>query len=145
MAGVVGGSMTSSFSKGWTQVQKLLLGLWKCCFCAHGSRFATSVNSGTSSKDFFLWWSVDIWQKKKLMLFTPPLLLPPLFFFCHFSLSLQTDIHASLHLSFNLPLSPKIFFAQAWDKGIITSKESWEGEDEDCPLPPSWKEKWTIR
>lgn len=49
------------------------------------------------------------------------------FFFFYFSLSLQTDIHASLHMGFNLPLSPKIFLAQAWDKGIITSKGSGEG------------------
>lgn len=46
------------------------------------------------------------------------------FFLFYFSLSLQTDIHASLHMGFNLPLSPKIFLAQAWDKGIITSKGS---------------------
>lgn len=70
------------------------------------------------------------------------------FFFFYFSLSLQTDIHASLHMGFNLPLSPKIFLAQAWDKGIITSKGSGEGGGvgvAGCPLPPSWKEKWTIR
>lgn len=72
----------------------------------------------------------------RMMLFAPLFQSPPptpfisllLLFFSYFSLSLQTDIHASLHMGFNLPLSPKIFLAQAWDKGIITSKGSWGGK-----------------
>lgn len=120
------------------------------------SLLATSVNSSTSPKLLFLdeCWHLPLSHQ---LIHTEWCYLPPahplyLFLYCHFlslffffwyfSLSLQTDIHASLHMGFNLPLSPKIFLAQAWDKGIITSKGSWGG---DCPLPPSWKEKWTIR
>lgn len=115
------------------------------------------VSTQARAPNYFFWMRVDIYHSVISSFTLNDAICLPLirsiyfstatfflysFFFWYFSLSLQTDIHASLHMGFNLPLSPKIFLAQAWDKGIITSKGSWGG---DCPLPPSWKEKWTIR
>jgi len=73
----------------------------------------------------------------QLFSFLPPHSVYCSFFFAIFSLSLQTDIHASLHMGFNLPLSPKIFLAQAWDKGIITSKGSRGGGGRTVPSLPA--------
>lgn len=103
---------------------------------------ATSFSSATRLTGLFFFFlrvhtNLSCKHSVTFLLFIRPLLL-----FSPFFLSTQTDIHASLHMGFNLPLSPKIFLAQAWDKGIITSKGSQGGA---CPLPPSWKEKWTIR